>query len=176
MGMKNVSTHLWQSVTWQEGWVTLLYGANGSGKTTWLKHLAVEWAPVYYSGHTLGWLPHLSVKENLRLWQKFYKGALSFSIPFANIPWGDLSQGQKQYMAFVGAELSGCRLWLMDEPFVHMDADHISLAHNICRTHLGKSGGVVLTSHQSVVSFWPDVHAWLVDSTHLPARHEGHTG
>lgn len=169
-----MSTPPWQNVTWQKGWVTLLYGTNGSGKTTWLKNLAAQWAPVYYSGHTLGWLPHLSVKSNLKLWQKFYSAVLPDEIPFADIEWGDLSQGQKQYVAFIGASASGCPLWLMDEPFAHMDTETVSLAHNLCCNHLEQGGGLVLTSLQNNINFWPHVHACLVDATHSQANAASH--
>lgn len=158
----------WQKVTWQQGWVTLLHGANGAGKTTWLRQLAASWSPVYYSGHTLGWVPHLTVAENLRLWGKLYKqGSVTLnadcpSQPLHNIPWGDLSQGQKQYTAFLGACFSGCKLWLMDEPFAHMDAEYAKQTQDMCHQHCSSGGALVLTSHAPNIDFWPHVHAWLV--------------
>lgn len=154
----------WKSVTWQSGWITLLYGQNGVGKTTWLRHLAAAWSPLYYSGHTLGWVPHLTVKENIKLWSSVYpRSALWTDAPFAGHRWGDLSQGQKHYLAFVGAELSGCTLWLMDEPFAHMDIDYTKKAQSICCCHLKKGGSLVVTSHYAdALIFWPYVQAFSV--------------
>lgn len=154
----------WKSVTWQPGWITLLYGPNGVGKTTWLCHLAAAWSPLYYSGHTLGWIPHLTVAENIKLWSDVYPQPVpSFDVPFAHYRWGDLSQGQKHYLAFVGAELSGCALWLMDEPFAHMDADYIEKAQRLCCRHLENGGSLVATSHTNVLAFWSYVRAYPVN-------------
>lgn len=154
----------WQKVTYQQGWVTLLYGANGAGKTTWLNHLAAIWAPAYYSGHTLGWIPHISVADNINVWSKLYKvSATTQDIPYSNQLWGDLSQGQKQYVAFIGATLSGCALWLMDEPFAHMDDIHINQTQNMCKHHCKNGGAIVLTAHSPNINFWPCIKTWHVD-------------
>lgn len=182
---KNTHRELWHSVTWQPGWVTLLHGPNGAGKTTWLKHLASKWAPVYYSGHNLGWIPHLTVQENIKIWGMAYarissplramlvarqpkekhgspppredNNSKETNIPFAYQQWEDLSQGQKQYVAFWGAQASRCTVWLMDEPFAHMDADHTQQAKAMCCEHLENGGALVMTSHLSIVDFWPHV-------------------
>lgn len=154
----------WKKVTHQAGWVTLLHGANGAGKTTWLRHLAAMWAPVYYSGHTLGWIPHITVSDNINAWAKLYgSNAPTRPIPYGDQTWGDLSQGQKQYVAFIGAAASGCDLWLMDEPFAHMDTQYITQTHDMCRNHCKNGGALVLTAHTLSIDFWPHVHAWHVD-------------
>lgn len=61
-----------------------------------------------------------------------------------------LSQGQKRRVALARLLLTDARLWLLDEPFVAMDADGIDLLAGLIAAHLQAGGLAVLTSHQTV--------------------------
>jgi heme exporter protein A len=41
-------------------------------------------------------------------------------------------------------------LWILDEPFTALDVDAIALLARIIEQHLGRSGMLVVTSHQAV--------------------------
>jgi heme exporter protein A len=62
-----------------------------------------------------------------------------------------LSQGQRRRVALARLVLSGAvPLWVLDEPFVSLDADACKWLLTLISAHLGRGGIVVLTSHQPV--------------------------
>jgi len=72
-----------------------------------------------------------------------------------DLPARVLSQGQQKRVALSRLLLSEARLWLLDEPFVGLDAAAVELAavellQSVIRDHVAKGGMVVLTTHQEV--------------------------
>jgi len=61
-----------------------------------------------------------------------------------------LSQGQKRRVALARLMWSKARLWVLDEPFVALDAAALALLAETIAAHLGRGGLAVLTSHQEV--------------------------
>jgi heme exporter protein A len=61
-----------------------------------------------------------------------------------------LSQGQKRRVALARLMWSKARLWVLDEPFVALDAAALALLAETIAGHLARGGLAVLTSHQDV--------------------------
>lgn len=61
-----------------------------------------------------------------------------------------LSQGQKRRVALSRLLLTRASLWILDEPFVALDQDSITLLAEVIGAHLQSGGMAVLTSHQEV--------------------------
>lgn len=67
-----------------------------------------------------------------------------------DLPARFLSQGQKRRVALARLMWSQAPLWVLDEPFVALDAAALALLAETIAGHLGGGGLVVLTSHQEV--------------------------
>lgn len=67
-----------------------------------------------------------------------------------DLPARFLSQGQKRRVALARLMWSQAPLWVLDEPFVALDAAALSLLAETIAGHLGHGGLAVLTSHQEV--------------------------
>lgn len=61
-----------------------------------------------------------------------------------------LSQGQKRRVALSRLMLNRASLWVLDEPFVALDQNSITLLAGVIAAHLQGGGMAVLTSHQPV--------------------------
>ena len=122
------------------GQILVLRGANGLGKTSLLRCIAGLQNPVEgqitapetvaYSGHTDGLKGQMTVLENLAFWASIYHGpspeeALdAYDLhALADRPAANLSAGQKRRLGLARMQVSGCALWVMDEPTVSLDAD-----------------------------------------------------
>lgn len=68
-----------------------------------------------------------------------------------DIPCGRLSEGQRRRVALLRLFLSDAQLWLLDEPFVSLDAQVTSMLTQHILDHLNRGGAVVITSHQSIL-------------------------
>ncbi len=70
---------------------------------------------------------------------------------FEDAPTRMLSQGQKRRTALARlAFRSGCGLWVLDEPFVALDASAVGEVQALVGDQLAAGGIVVLTTHQDV--------------------------
>ena len=115
-----------------------------------------------YVGHSNGVKDELSVIENLRFAarlagleadERAMAGALNeFSIDsLSRIQCRILSQGQKRRVALARLRLSRARpLWVLDEPFVALDAAGIGIVHKLIEEHSAGGGLVILTTHQEI--------------------------
>ncbi len=115
-----------------------------------------------YVGHSNGVKDELSVIENLRFAAKLAgleadesatAGALNeFSIDsLSRIQCRILSQGQKRRAALARLRLSRSRpLWVLDEPFVALDAAGIGIVRKLIEEHLADGGLAILTTHQEI--------------------------
>ena len=165
------------------GQILVLRGANGLGKTSLLRCIAglqnqVEGqitAPetVAYSGHADGLKGQMTVLENLAFWSSIYHGpspevALdSYDLhALADRPAANLSAGQKRRLGLARMQVSGCALWVMDEPTVSLDADNVALFRAALDRHVQSGGAAVITTHIDLAI----ASAKLLDLTRFKAR------
>lgn len=69
---------------------------------------------------------------------------------FEDFPVRTLSQGQKRRVALAKLLLSNAKLWILDEPFVALDAAAVEQLQSIIAKHVESGGVVILTTHQEV--------------------------
>ena len=148
----------------QPGQALVLRGANGVGKTSLLRCLAdlqtltsgriLAPETVAYAGHADGLKGQLSVLENLKFWADIYGGprpdvALS-SYSLGNLayqPAANLSAGQQRRLGLARMLVTGCRLWVLDEPTVSLDVQNVALFCRVLEAHLQGGGAAVLATH-----------------------------
>jgi heme exporter protein A len=158
--------------------LALLVGANGSGKTTLLRILAglalptsgtVTWngvamseiaaearAEVAYRGHLEALKRDLTVAENLgfhaTLWGREQKlDGLLEELKLAQVAHMRaryLSAGQRRRVALAMLQLSGAKLWLLDEPTTNLDSEGRALLATWTRRHVDGGGLAVIATHQ----------------------------
>ena len=165
------------------GQILVLRGANGLGKTSLLRCIAglqnqVEGqitAPetVAYSGHADGLKGQMTVLENLAFWSSIYHGpspevALdAYDLhALADRPAANLSAGQKRRLGLARMQVSGCALWVMDEPTVSLDAHNVALFRAALDRHVHSGGAAVITTHIDLEI----ASAQLLDLTRFKAR------
>ena len=146
------------------GQILVLRGANGLGKTSLLRCIAGLQNPVEgqitapetvaYSGHANGLKGQMTVLENLAFWSSIYQGpspevALdAYDLhALADRPAANLSAGQKRRLGLARMQVSGCALWVMDEPTVSLDADNVALFRAAIDRHVQSGGAAVITTH-----------------------------
>jgi heme exporter protein A len=120
-------------------------------------------AQLAYIGHLNGIKDELSPLENLGFAAR--SGGLPADIDsadaalrqigldgFQHMACKTLSQGQRRRVALARLCLSASRpLWILDEPFVALDAAALALTQSLLESHLRGGGSVVLTSHQEAI-------------------------
>ena len=165
------------------GQVLVLRGANGLGKTSLLRCIAGLQDPVEgqitapetvaYSGHADGLKGQMTVLENLAFWASIYHGpspdvALdSYDLrALADRPAANLSAGQKRRLGLARMQVSGCALWVMDEPTVSLDAHNVALFRAALDRHVHSGGAAVITTHIDLEI----ASAQLLDLTRFKAR------
>ena len=165
------------------GQILVLRGANGLGKTSLLRCIAGLQNPVEgqitapeavaYSGHADGLKGQMTVLENLAFWSSIYHGpspevALdAYELhALADRPAANLSAGQKRRLGLARMQVSGCALWVMDEPTVSLDADNVALFRAALDRHVQSGGAAVITTHIDLAI----ASARLLDLTRFKAR------
>ena len=165
------------------GQILVLRGANGLGKTSLLRCIAGLQNPVEgqitapetvaYSGHTDGLKGQMTVLENLAFWASIYHGpspeeALdAYDLhALADRPAANLSAGQKRRLGLARMQVSGCALWVMDEPTVSLDSDNVALFRAALDRHVQSGGAAVITTHIDLAI----ASARLLDLTRFKAR------
>jgi len=148
----------------EPGQALVLRGANGIGKTSLLRCIAGLQTPtsgkilvpetVAYAAHANGLKGQLSVFENLKFWADIYGGprpdvALnSYSLEnFAYQPAANLSAGQQRRLGLARMLVTGCGLWVLDEPTVSLDVQNVALFYKVLKAHLQGGGAAVLATH-----------------------------
>ena len=114
-----------------------------------------------YLGHQLALKDELNAIENLQAGAAIAGTPLAPEMALAalqqmglgspaGLPVRVLSQGQKRRVALARLAVHTQPLWLLDEPFVALDAPAQQLVVGLLRKHLARGGMVLFTSHQPV--------------------------
>jgi heme exporter protein A len=115
-----------------------------------------------YLGHQNAIKDDLSALENLLVSETLAESAVTPAAArdslarlglagFADLPTRILSQGQKRRVALARLLFrERCRLWVLDEPFVALDAQAVREVAAIVAAQLGGGGIVIYTTHQEV--------------------------
>jgi heme ABC exporter ATP-binding subunit CcmA len=158
-----------------EGAVLAVVAPNGTGKTTFLRQLAglqhIEQGEVIFGGkhiHRLedyereciwqgdahGLIPSLSVMEQLEyiatLWG--LKARLPAAIhymqlkPYLQHQVSELSAGWKRKVSLMRLLLIPAKLWILDEPFNHLDEAGAHLLCGLLNSHADASGMVIFST------------------------------
>lgn len=166
-GYRSLLTNV--SLTVRAGEVWQLAGANGVGKTSFLRALAGlsslgvsgniwrDGTPLY-QGHLPGLKPLLTAMENL-IWhpsgavepnREKVMAALG-AVGLAGCeqtPVHSLSAGQQRRVGLARLWLADAPLWLLDEPFTAIDIAGTQLLEARLLAHADAGGAVIFTSHQ----------------------------
>ncbi|MCB1420202.1 MAG: heme ABC exporter ATP-binding protein CcmA [Notoacmeibacter sp.] len=164
------------NVSLGEGEGLIITGANGSGKSTFLRILAGLLEPAegeiilegateefptlaaatHYLGHQNSMKPALSVSENLAFWQAF-NGEPHLTIPEAldmvgletigHLPFGYLSTGQRRRIAIAKLLVSWRPVWLLDEPTAGLDKASERQFAELMTAHMEDGGIIVAATH-----------------------------
>lgn len=147
-----------------EGGVLLVVGRNGSGKTTLLRCLAgllpaegriTRPRHFLYLGHADALKPHATVHANLRFWAALGGEPMLLAAaieyfglePFLEMPCHQLSAGWKKRVALARLLTHPAALWLLDEPYAHLDAEGVALLGGLIEGRVRKGGAVVMAVH-----------------------------
>lgn len=171
------------------GHALILRGPNGSGKTTLLRTIAGLQPPlsgkisgaaerIAYAGHADGIKAMLSVRENLTFWaQVFGAGDVIAALdayalhPQADRLAGTLSAGQKRRLGLARLVVTGCPIWVLDEPTVSLDTDAVAMFAAAVRAHLAGGGAALIATHIDL-----GIEAEVLDVTPFRARSDQRAG
>ncbi len=157
------------------GEMLILRGPNGAGKTSLLRTIAGLTPPAagrlvleggsgdlgigqqsHYIAHQNASKSQLSVRENLRFWQRFLEGdedrilsameAMDL-MHLADYDAALLSAGQKRRLALARLLLAERPLWLLDEPTVGLDVSSVARLRRVMNAHLQAGGIIIATTH-----------------------------
>ncbi|MEL0184513.1 MAG: heme ABC exporter ATP-binding protein CcmA [Hyphomicrobiales bacterium] len=158
--------------------ITILFGKNGTGKSTLLKLIAgIErgdsgnisfsdkngsiFSPkgmIAYLGHKLAIKEELTVEQNISFWGDFYQNTPDENnfrllemdrLRYLNV--SELSQGQKKKLAFMRVLLSNKPIWLLDEPLSNLDIDSTETIKKLISDRISTNNLVLVTSHSKSI-------------------------
>lgn len=159
---RRLFSHLGVSVL--EGGVLLVRGRNGSGKSTLLRCFAGlmesegrvgRSANFLYLGHKDAVKMESTVADNLRFWAEINGETMLLSAaidyfglePFLDVPCHMLSAGWRKRVALARLLTHPAPLWLLDEPYTHLDEEAVRLLGGLVETRVRKKGAVVMAVH-----------------------------
>ena len=137
-------------------------------------------ASLCYMGHNLSLKDELTPIENLLFDAQVAGRSLSHEKGMgalrkielnnrAHLPLRVLSQGQKRRTALARLSVSEAKLWVLDEPFVALDAQSLDNLRALLANHVLQGGMLLFTSHQAVELSQPNGHALDVQPIRLVA-------
>jgi heme exporter protein A len=137
-------------------------------------------AALCYMGHNLSLKDELTAIENLLFESQVSGRSLSCDKAMealrkmglnnrAHLPLRVLSQGQKRRTALARLSVTDAKLWILDEPFVALDAQSLDNLRALLANHVQQGGMLLYTSHQAVELSQSDGHAIDVQSVRLVA-------
>ncbi len=161
-------------MTLEAGAALHVKGANGAGKTTFLKLLAGLLQPtegeikrhhakqIAYVGHTSGVNMHLTPREHACFDLSLDTSNTSAApihhalqrlmlVDVQDIPCALLSAGQRRRVGLLRLLCSEASLWLLDEPLVALDQASIQVLGDMVLEHGQSGGALVFTSHQPLL-------------------------
>ncbi|WGI20230.1 heme ABC exporter ATP-binding protein CcmA [Amylibacter sp. IMCC11727] len=161
-GTRRVLTNV--SFSLNAGACLFLRGPNGSGKTTLLRTLAGLTPPsagtinvnpdeIVYTAHLDAVKPQLTVAENIAFWHAVYQTKQTDTLTRFNLSdlaqrdGATLSAGQKRRLGLARLHISGCKIWLLDEPTTALDANHVAQFAQILTDHCSAGGIAVVSTH-----------------------------
>lgn len=117
-------------------------------------------ADLLYLGHALALKGELSALDNLLVDARLRGQDLPVDVALAaldalglraraDLPLRVLSQGQQRRAALARLAVSRARLWVLDEPWVALDADSVERLSERLDAHVQGGGSLVFTSHQA---------------------------
>ena len=144
------------------GQILYITGSNGVGKTTLLRtiiglHKQYHGEIAFHFKHKLrapNFYCHyfnnksnmkdcLTIKENLALWGdcKAQNSNINHKL------FGELSRGQQQKIALQRLLITKRPLWLLDEPFIHLDKINRLFLTDLLTEHSNNGGIALIASH-----------------------------
>ncbi len=162
----NVPLLVDRSLALQAGEIVHLTGSNGSGKTTFLSLLAGIVIPdegvVTAHKNTHMVLSHEALESsyNVLEYNNFWNNNCSeyiFDIDAVkHLYCRELSQGWKQKIALNRlSALPQDAVWILDEPFAHLDAEAQAILSAAITTHAEQGGAVIFSTHMMLNSLKP---------------------
>ena len=137
-----------------------------AGEVSWQgqpvhKHAAAYRGALFYLGHSLSLKEELTALENLQSDAAVAGRALPTEQDLLalarmglrgreHLPLRVMSQGQKRRTALARLLVSQAPLWVLDEPFVALDAKAVEGLRALMAEHVAQGGMVLFTSHQPV--------------------------
>lgn len=167
------------SLTLRPGQLAVIAGNNGSGKTTLMEAIATlgsfssgklsfqpdnstdAWlAESHYLGHALGNKSSLNCLENIHFatqinGEKCNEASMIDALESVGLGGyeyhyaSDLSAGQKKRLALSRLLLLNKTYWLLDEPFVNLDATGCDWLFAVICQHISNGGAAILTAHDN---------------------------
>ena len=118
-------------------------------------------AALFYLGHNLSLKEELSALENLQADAAVAGRTLTTEQALValarmglrgreHLPLRVMSQGQKRRTALARLLASQASLWVLDEPFVALDAKAVDGLRSVLAGHVAQGGIVLFTSHQPI--------------------------
>ena len=149
-------------------------GANGAGKSTLLRLVAGLLQPdagaitvdpepkegptqaTHYLGHLDALKPRLTVRENLLLWRRLWRGKGDIDDALEAVGIGGLdylhasvlSAGQKRRVALARLLIQARPVWLLDEPATALDVSGETMLGRLIERHLAGGGIAVAALHR----------------------------
>tara|TARA_B100001029_G_C14972103_1_gene400853 strand:+ start:357 stop:980 length:624 start_codon:yes stop_codon:yes gene_type:complete len=101
---------------------------------------------------------NLSVYENMKFWKNLYKSSISNDLflkllsnidldNYINERVKNLSSGQKRKLELTRLIIEERHTWILDEPFLGLDQQSVSIIGQTISDHLKQKGTVILSSH-----------------------------
>ena len=170
LGVSRASVLLLQNVTFSisSGAALLIRGSNGIGKTSLLRTVCGLQPPyngiikgaedqVAYAGHVDGIKPTLTVIENLRFWSLVFgshqveEGIETYDLnELRHCQANQLSAGQKRRLALARVLVTGCPIWVLDEPTTSLDQRSTEIFCQALKAHLKRGGSALVATHNDI--------------------------